>query len=152
MHHPLSSVMVAAIAASLAASGLFAQSATTSSIQGSVQAIDGTDVDGTEVIVVNTATGFAARSEVRDGRFFVPGLEVGGPYFVTVQRLGFHTQERGGLFLKLGELVELRFVMASHSIPLDTLRVAVEAPLGLAHAHGGTGTTIREWVFDSTKS
>lgn len=142
MHYPFSTAWILALAAATSlAQCVFAQSVTTAAIQGTVRAIDGTDVDGTEVIVVNSATGYVAEGIVRDGRFLVPGLEVGGPYIVTVRRLGFHPQQRDSLNLRLGEPVELRFVMEPDAIPLDTLRVAVGLP-GAAHGHGGTATTI----------
>jgi hypothetical protein len=122
--------------------GLFAQGVTTAVIQGSVEATDGTDLDDTEVLVVNSATGFTATGVVQDGRFLVAGLEVGGPYTVRVRRLGFHPEERTGLSLTLGEPVELRFVMEPDAIPVDTLHVMVASPLAAAHSHGGTGMTI----------
>src|SRR5687767_10481551 len=87
---------------------LFAQGITTAVIQGSVEATDGTDLDDTEVVVVNSATGFTASGVVLEGRFLVAGLEVGGPYTVTVRRLGFHSEERADLSLTLGQPVELR--------------------------------------------
>jgi hypothetical protein len=124
------------------APGALAQSVVTSAIQGTVRATDGTDVDGSEVVVLNAATGYRAESMVRDGRFLVPGLEVGGPYSVTIRRLGFHPQEQDGQVLTLGEPLELRFVMEPDAIPLDTLRVALERPSLTAHGHGGTATTV----------
>jgi hypothetical protein len=45
-----------------------------------VQSVDGIDLDGAEVVVLNAATGFTASARVHGGRFLVTGLEVGGPY------------------------------------------------------------------------
>jgi hypothetical protein len=146
MRQALSALLSASIAAAtpLGVPDLPAQSVTTAVIQGSIQSVDGVDLDGTEVVVVNATTGFTATARVHQGRFLIPGLEVGGPYVVTVRRLGFRSQERVGLFLTLGEPVELRFVLEPDAIPLDTLRVMVEAPLAAAHSHGGTATTIAD--------
>lgn len=123
---------------------LRAQGVTTATIHGTISATDGSDVDGTEIAVVHTATGFVVEGEVRDGRFYVQGLEVGGPYTVTARRLGFIPQQREQVFLTLGEPLELQFVMQRAAIPLDTLRVTVTTPLLGAHAHGGTATTIHD--------
>ena len=146
MRHWLSTLLGAVMAATVplwpGVPDLLAQGVTTAVIQGAVRATDGTDLDDAEVIVVNSATGFTATALVRDGRFLVPGLEAGGPYAVTVRRLGFHSQERTGLFLRLGEPVDLRFTMEPDAIPLDTLHVIVAAPLAAAHSHGGTAMTI----------
>ncbi|HET6340800.1 MAG TPA: TonB-dependent receptor [Gemmatimonadota bacterium] len=148
MRHTALVPLIAAIAATAApiptASDLLAQAITTATIQGTVRATDGTDAEGTEVVVVNTATGYVAQVDVRDGRFFVAGLEVGGPYTVTARRFGFHPEQRQQLSLELGESLELDFVMRPEAIPLDTLRVAVASPLAAAHPDGGTATTIRD--------
>jgi hypothetical protein len=144
MRQAFSALISATIAAAmpLGAPDLLAQSVTTAVIQGSVQSVDGVDLDGSEVGVVNATTGFTATAHVHNGWFLVTGLEVGGPYVVTVRRLGFRSQERAGLHLTLGEPIELRFVMELAPIPLDTLRVMVDTPIASAHDHGGTATTI----------
>lgn len=131
-----------AVAVPLGIPDLRAQSVTTAVIQGSVESIDGMDLDGAEVVVLNAATGFTATARVHGGRFLVTGLEVGGPYVVTVRLQGFHSQERAGLHLTLGEPIELRFFMQPAPIALDTLRVMVDTPIASAHDHGGTATTI----------
>lgn len=121
---------------------LLAQGVSTTAIRGSVDAADGGTVDGAQVRVVNTATGFAVETVVREGQFLISGLEVGGPYTISVRGLGFLPAQRGPLFLTLGEPLELRFVMHAVAIPLDTLRV-ITSPLR-AHTHGGTATTITD--------
>ncbi|CAN5829992.1 TonB-dependent receptor [soil metagenome] len=146
MRHAFLILLSAAVAAATplwpGVPDLLAQGVTTAVIQGSVEATDGTDLDDTEVLVVNSATGFTVTGVVQDGRFLVAGLEVGGPYTVSVRRLGFHSEERNGLSLTLGEPVELRFVMEPDAIPVDTLHVMVASPLAAAHNHGGTAMTI----------
>ena len=140
----LIAALIAALPLALSSRGLLAQGVTTATIHGTVRATDGSDADGTEVVVVNTSTGYVAEVEVRDGRFFVSGLEVGGPYTVTAERFGFQRERRQGLSLELGETLELDLEMRPEAIPLDTLRVAVVSPLAAAHPDGGTATTIRD--------
>ena len=146
MRHIFSITLIAAVVAAAApmptGSDLLAQGVTTAAIEGTVRATDGTDVDGAEVQVVNAATGFVTKGYVRHGRFLVQGLEVGGPYTVTVRRLGFHEQGRESVVLKLAESLELDFEMQPATIPLDTLRVSLPIPGMGAHSHGGTATTI----------
>lgn len=122
-------------------SALLAQGVTTAAIRGTVRAADGSDVDGARVEVANTATGFVVEAEVRHGRFLAQGLEVGGPYTITLERLGFLPQYHQPVFLRLGEPLEIDFVMQPAPIPLDTLRIVAPAPFPQA-AHGGTATTI----------
>lgn len=104
-------------------SPLGAQGVTTTAIRGTVEAVDGTDVDGTSVEVRHEATGFVVRTEVRYGRFLVQGLEVGGPYTVGLRRLGFAMQEHEGIHLTLGELLDLHFTLEPGPIDLDPLLV-----------------------------
>ena len=136
------------VAASCALAGTFpspspllAQGVTTAAIAGAVHAPDGFEVDGAHVTVTNTANGFVVRSEVRHGRFEVSSLEVGGPYLVTLSRIGFHPQQRAGIVLALGERHELRFVMLPVAVALDTLLVA-GAAFPRVNASGGTGTIV----------
>lgn len=121
---------------------VLAQGVTTTAIRGNVHAAEGGTVDGASVRVVNTATGFAIETVVRDGRFLLSGLEVPGPYAVTILQPGFLPVERGPLFLTLGDPLELRFVMQQVPIPLDTLGVIASPSRG--HSHGGTATTVTD--------
>jgi Carboxypeptidase regulatory-like domain len=119
-----------------------AQSVSAAAIRGSLRTPDGGSIDGAQVRVVNTATGFAVETAVRKGRFLVSGLEVGGPYTITVRRLGFLPQERGPLFLTLGEPLELLFILQPAAVPLGAVRVVNSPSRG--HSHGGTGTTLTD--------
>lgn len=124
-----------------AGSDLFAQGLTTATIHGTVRAADRSDVENAIVTVLNAATGHVVEAEARHGRFLVQGLEVGGPYTITVQRLGFHTQRREEVFLRLGEPVEIEFVMRPAAIAVDTLQVTISS-FPRANAHGGVATTV----------
>ena len=124
-------------------SGLLAQGVTTAAIRGIVRGSGGIDVEGTRVTVVNTATGFEVQSEVRHGQFLVEGLETGGPYTVALERLGLHPMQREGAFLRLGEPLELHFVMQPTALALEPIRVTA-APFPQVNAHGGTGTTVSD--------
>lgn len=123
------------------ATGLRAQGVTTAGIRGTVVTEDGSPVDGADIVVERETTGSTVETLVRNGVFLVQGLEVGGPYRVTVRGLGFHPRVRDDLYLTLGEPLELRFVLQASAIPLDTLRVVAAAR---DEAGGGTGTTIRD--------
>lgn len=138
----------AAVAALLVSpdSVAFAQGVATSGIRGSIRAENAASVDGARVRVTHTATGFAAEVEALHGRFFIQGLEPGGPYTVTVRRLGFVAQQREHVLLRLGELLELDFVFEPVVVQLESVSVGVSGKLTYspAHAHGGTATTIGE--------
>ena len=124
----------------------FAQGVATAGIRGTIRA-DGTgSADGARVSAIHTATGFAVEVEARGGRFLIQGLEPGGPYAVTVRRLGFVAQRRELVALRLGELRELELILQPVAAQLETVSIVAndESSAGLAHSHGGTVTTISE--------
>ena len=115
-------------------------------VTGTIRAEGVESVDGARVRITHSATGFAAEVEARRGRFLIPGLEPGGPYTVTVRRLGFVAQQRERVMLELGQLLELDFVLQLVTVQLDSMRVVASggSTFGLFHAQGGTATTINE--------
>ncbi len=123
-------------------SGLLAQGVATGAISGAVRAEDGANVDGALVRVVNLRTGRSVVTGVRDGRFLVDGLDIGGPYVVFVRRIGFSPQQSVPLFLSLGERQDLAFTLQVRALALDTI-VLVATPEG-ARADPGVGTTISD--------
>jgi len=86
-----------------AAPPLVAQGIATAAVRGTVRAENGPSVDGARVRVLNTRTGFTVHTQVRHGRFFVQGIEVGGPYVIELRHIGFLPQQSSPLFLTLGE-------------------------------------------------
>jgi hypothetical protein len=120
-----------------------AQGVSTAGIRGSVGADNGRNVDA-RVRVSNDATGSAVEVHAAAGRFLVQGLEPGGPYTVAVRGLGFVPQHQEGVFLTLGELREIHFVLQPIVAGLDTVTVVAQlrSANGNAPTDGGTGTTI----------
>ncbi|HEX6252475.1 MAG TPA: carboxypeptidase regulatory-like domain-containing protein [Gemmatimonadaceae bacterium] len=123
-------------------SAVGAQGVTAAAIRGTVRS-EAHPVESARVRVVNTATGFALETSARRGSFLFHGLEPGGPYTVSVTSLGFVPVRRDSVFVRLGEVLDLRFVLEPVVATLDT--VAVVAPSdepGAARTHGGTSMTI----------
>jgi len=121
---------------------LRAQGMTTSAVRGTVAMADGSDPDGGRVVVRNTATGFTVEVEIRRGRFLVPGLEAGGPYLITISRIGAAPWRRDGIYLTLGETLELPVRLEPTAILLDSLVIVADVALPLTRSHGGTAATL----------
>lgn len=119
-----------------------AQSITTSSIRGAVRTEDGSDLTGAAVRVLNTITGISSKAQVRQGRFIVQGLEVGGPYVVEIRQVGFIPQRTQPLRLALGETLEVEVLMRRLTTTLDSVVVRSSTPGNPARGGGGTVTTI----------
>jgi hypothetical protein len=141
--------VVAATALLLALEITGAQGVTTAGIRGSVIAAARQNVDA-RVRVSHDATGFSVDIHVRGGRFLVQGLEPGGPYTVTFRALGFEPRRAEGIFLTLGELREIDFVLEPLPTRLDTVAVVTHSgPTdSRANTAGGTGMTISESSVD----
>lgn len=120
-----------------------AQGVSTAGIRGSVSAHLRPNADA-RVRVSHDATGFSVEVRVTGGRFLVQGLEPGGPYTVTARALGFAPRRGEGIFLTLGELREIDFVLQPIAVQMDTVTVVAHGgPAdGRAGADGGTGMTI----------
>jgi hypothetical protein len=122
-----------------------AQGITTATLTGTVSVSNG-HADGARVRITNRATGYAVESEVRRGRFFASGLEIGGPYSIEVRRIGTVPQRRDDVVLRAGEQVEIDFTLEPSLATLDTIYAATpEGPRSLSRswvAGGGTAVTI----------
>jgi len=148
MNRPLLALLLAVAPAAGATPALPArtQGLTTAAVRGTVRISDGSDPSGARVSVRNTATGFVVEAEARNGRFLIQGLEVGGPYSVTVRRIGVRPERRDIGFLSLGQPYELNLVLEPAAVQLDTLTVAATA-FPRSNSHGGTATSISDSVL-----
>ena len=118
---------LAALALLPAALPLSAQSASTGGLRGRVADRDGTPVEAALVTLVHTRTGAASTAlSVADGRYTLRGQRPGGPYTVTVTRIGFREFTREGIEVLLGRFVDLNITLVSAAIEIEGLVVEVE--------------------------
>ncbi|MBI2072535.1 MAG: TonB-dependent receptor [Gemmatimonadetes bacterium] len=103
---------------------LVAQGVTTASITGIVTDEDQSPVPEATVTAIHDPSGTTYSARTRsDGRFTIPGMRVGGPYTVTVARIGFGNQVKSNNFLSLGAATDLAFVLRAIAITLDEVTV-----------------------------
>ncbi|MXW18543.1 MAG: TonB-dependent receptor [Gemmatimonadetes bacterium] len=106
---------------------LSAQSASTGGLRGRVLDQDGTPVEAALITLVHTRTGAASTAlSVADGRYTLRGQRPGGPYTVTVKRIGFREFTREGIEVLLGRFVDLDIALVSEAIEVEPLVVEVE--------------------------
>jgi len=122
-----------------------AQGVTTGAISGSVTS-GSQPVAGAQVEVRNVASGARAGSVTRnDGRYYVQALEVGGPYTVTVRRIGFAPQERTGLRVGLNQNVVVDFILTPQAAQLSGVTVtSTRENAILSPSHKGVSTVISD--------
>src|SRR5436309_3096202 len=114
------SMLFCALAASTAV--LHAQGPTSAAIAGRILDAEGSGLSGADVFITNQATGFSIRAISRaEGRYLVGGLDVGGPYVVTVRRIGSPMNRRAGFFLSLGQELRLDIVLERQPMTLQAI-------------------------------
>jgi hypothetical protein len=97
---------------------------TTASISGLVTDASRTPLAGATLVAVHEPSGTTYSTVSRsDGRYFVPGMRVGGPYSVTVSLIGFEDQVRQNVSLDLGVSTNVDFTMREMALRLDEITV-----------------------------
>lgn len=125
---------------------LAAQGVTTGAVSGTVSNEQGVGIEGVRIVVRNASTGGSASALTRaDGRYFVQGLEVGGPYAVTARRIGFAPQTRNDIRVTLGSNSRVDFTLAAQAAQLSAVTVTGQATNAIiSSAHKGSQTTISD--------
>ena len=126
----------------------FAQGVTTGAVSGTVTNEQGQPVESAQIEVVNRATGSRSGSISRsDGRFYVQGLEVGGPYTVTVRRIGFSPRDTSGVYVSLGQNARVDLALSAQATQLAGVNVLGASSAVISSSHKGIATTITDSVI-----
>ncbi|MBA2708296.1 MAG: carboxypeptidase regulatory-like domain-containing protein, partial [Gemmatimonadaceae bacterium] len=129
--------------AAVVATDARAQGITTGAISGVVTDSEGRPLEGVQVAITNSATGFTSRTVSREGgRYFVQGLEVGGPYNVLARRIGFAPQDRGNIQVGLSQNQRLDFRLEAQATTLTSIEV-VGTP-DVSASNSGTKTFVSD--------
>ncbi len=107
-------------------------------IAGRVADTAGNRVAGAQVEARNGSTGFVVRVETGGtGRFTLPQLPLGGPYTLTVRKVGYRPAAHSGLTLGLGDRLDLSFVLEPAVVRLDEVVAEGDSSLERAGRVGG---------------
>lgn len=145
--------IIAAIVAAyafLGASNAAAQGITTGAISGTITSTQGmTGVEGAQIQVVNTATGYSTGSLSRaNGVYMVQGLEVGGPYVVRVRLIGYQPAEQGGVTVTLGRATRVDFSLTPQAVTLGAVVTTAEANAAdFSPSRQGVGTSVGDTII-----
>lgn len=124
---------------------LCAQGPTTAAIGGRILDDSARGLQGVEIVVTNQATGISLRAvSRREGRYLVSGLEIGGPYGVVVRRIGSPMQSRAGLFLSVGQQLNLDFSLEQQPVTLQPVETRAAEDRLFSRAHMGTETLLSD--------
>ena len=95
----------------------YGQGVTTGNITGVVVDPQGAVVPGVTVVALHQPSGTTYEGVTRgDGRFFIPGMRVGGPYKVTAELTGFGAEVMDNVTVSLGGSTDLSFKLKVASV------------------------------------
>ena len=118
---------------------------TTGSVAGRVTDAAGAPVEGAQVQVRSGSTG-ASRGAMTnaDGRYRVPGLEVGSGYSVTVRRIGYTPVTRDNVNISLGQVARVDLAISQAATTLAAVTVSTEIDPVIASSKTGTSSTVSD--------
>jgi hypothetical protein len=149
----LTSTIVAFAALLFGATTAMAQGVTTGAIGGTVTGADGAPLQGAQIQVVNTATGFRTGGISREsGGFLVQGLEVGGPYTITVRRIGYQPHTREGIYVQLSQTSRTDIKLETQVTKLNELEIRATTGEIIAPSSMGTKTTVSQQALERAPS
>src|SRR5262249_26726589 len=116
--------------------------ATTSGLTGIVKDPQEAVIPGVTVTAVHqpSSTTYEAVTQT-DGRYFIPGMRVGGPYTVTATLTGFRTQIQNDITLNLGVVQDVSFKLELATISEDVIVVGATSPV-FASTRTGASTSV----------
>ncbi len=138
-------VAAALVFSMLLAPALRAQGVTTGAITGKVTDASGQPVVLADVRIVNRSTGYTTSTRTREnGLFLVQGLEVGGPYTITVRAIGHQPYQRDNIDVKLSEATRVDIKLAPQAVELAAVTVTSGATADFSPTRQGVGTQISD--------
>ena len=129
-----------------ASATLSAQGVTTGAVSGTITSVQGQALEGAQVQITNRATGAKTGSITRaDGRYFIQSLDVGGPYTVSVRRIGFAPQDSNNVYVSLGQNVRIDFRLGTQAAQLSGVTVtATTTSAVISASRQGPQTTVTD--------
>ncbi|HYR11789.1 MAG TPA: carboxypeptidase regulatory-like domain-containing protein, partial [Longimicrobium sp.] len=122
-----------------------AQNPSNAVLRGRVTDTQGAPLASVQVTVLHGPTGSQARALTdAGGRYQVTGMRPGGPYTVRVSRLGYASEERRDVELRLGQVLVMDFRLAVSATTLEEITVQAEVDTRFSTSRTGASTTIAQ--------
>jgi hypothetical protein len=119
-----------------------AQGVTTGAITGTVKDPQGQIVPGASITALHEPSGSNYEAFTReDGRYFIPGMRVGGPYKVSAALPGFSTEVQAGINISLGVSTDLNFTLKLAAVA-ETITVVGKSDPVFSSTRTGAATAV----------
>lgn len=137
----------------LVANDLLGQGSTTSSMRGRLTDSNNEAIVGANVRAVHGPTGseWGAVTDL-DGFYWLPNMNVGGPYQVSMSFVGFETQEKNNIYLTLGQVFNLNATLSESSTELEAVVVSAKTNDVFDGNRTGAGSTVDAERINATPS
>jgi hypothetical protein len=134
------------IAFASSAGNAFAQAGvTTANVQGIVKDAQGAVVPGASVVAVHQPSGSRYEAVTQgNGRFYLSGLRVGGPYTITATLAGFTTETLNDIMLVLGVTADASFTLKVAAVTENVTVVGKTDPVFSSGRTGAATAVLRE--------
>ena len=135
-------VALLVLGALVSVDGVYAQGVTTAAVTGVVKDDQGAVIPGATVTAIHQPSGSSYETVTQgDGRFFIPGMRVGGPYKVTGSLTGFTSAAKDNVTLSLGVTQDLEFTLKVAAIA-ETVTVIGESSPVFSSTRTGAATAV----------
>jgi outer membrane receptor protein involved in Fe transport len=115
---------------------------TTAAITGAVTDSQGAVVPGVTITAVHQPSGSTYTAVTQaDGRYFIPGMRIGGPYKVSAELSGFSTETRSNVELSLGVTQDLPFALKLATVA-ETVDVVATTSSVFSSSRTGAATSV----------
>ena len=128
---------------------LSAQGVSTAGLRGRVLDQEGAPVEGALVSLEHTETGATNTAiTTADGRYTLRSLRPGGPYTMTVTRIGFGDQTREELELLLGRFITLDVTLLAEAVEIEGIQVEVRQDIEFDPGRIGISTLVTAEIIE----
>jgi hypothetical protein len=144
---PLVALVIAVLAGR--APSLSAQGVTSGAVAGTVTNEQGQAVEAAQVQIVNRATGYRSGTRTRsNGYYLIQGLEVGGPYTLSVRRIGLEPRDIENITVSLSQTTRVDVQLGARAVNLAGVQVTSTSGLStFSPSHQGVGTAISDSII-----
>ena len=119
-----------------------AQGVTTSAITGVVKDAQGAVIPGVTITATHVPSGTTYEAVTQaDGRYFIQGMRVGGPYKINAALTGFGNEVKENVTLNLGVAQDLDFTLKVAAISENITVVGTSDPV-FSSTHTGAATAV----------
>ena len=126
---------------------------TTATIVGKIIGPSGEPIGNAQVAIVLPATGekYGAMTQ-DDGKFHAPNLKAGGPYDVTVTRIGFKKEVRSGVYAALGVNTTVNFALTATAVQLTAVAITADKDALIDKGRTGPSTSVNKDLLERLPS